>query len=135
MVLKPCSTVPSGSWQSHLDIAGIAGIILQYHHIIVLTTLQQSGIYATESRIYQELTLGPCLEILGYGIVETVIVLLVFDAQGEVLARHTRCPYHHCLQAASSQKNSGAHTFTVVGSSITSMNFGSLQCIRSRLSA
>ena len=85
--------------KSHLDIAGIAGIILQYHHIIVLTTLQQSGIYATESRIYQELALGPCLKILGYGIVETVIVLLVFDTQGEVLARHTRCPYHHCLLA------------------------------------
>ena len=31
--------------KSHLDIAGIAGIILQNHHIIVLTTIQDRGIY------------------------------------------------------------------------------------------
>ena len=83
----------------HLDVALVARVVLQHHDIVVLAALEHSGVYATESRVYQQFARCPCLEVLGNGIVQTMVVLLFLYAALEVLAGHARCPHHHRLLA------------------------------------
>ena len=77
--------------KGHLDVALRTGVVLQHHHVVSLASLHQCGVNAREPRINHQLCRRKLLEVLRGRIVETMVVLVVFQSVRE-LARNTRCP-------------------------------------------
>ena len=77
--------------KGHFDVALRTGVVFQHHHVVSLASLHQCGVNAREPRINHQLRRRELLEVLRGRIVETMVVLVVFQSVRE-LARNTRCP-------------------------------------------
>ena len=82
----------------HLDVALRTGVVFEHHDIIFVAPLHQRSVDAREARLYHELGRGEVLEVLGGGIVQTVVVLVLFLSVGK-LARDAGGPDDDSLLA------------------------------------
>ena len=82
--------------KGHLDVALLAGVVFQHHHIVVVATLHHGGVDAAEPRLDEQFGLAECLEVFGGGVIQAVVIVVVFESVGE-FARNARSPDYHVL--------------------------------------
>ena len=82
--------------ESHTEVALGTGVILEDHDIIVVATLHNCGVNATETGVVEELAGGEGAEILRRRVVKALVVVVLFQSVGEP-SRHTRTPHDHGL--------------------------------------
>ena len=75
----------------HLDVTFRTGVVLQDHHIVVLASFYQCCVNTRESWVYHQLRRRKGLEVLRGSIIQTVVVLVVFQCIRE-FAWNARCP-------------------------------------------
>ena len=76
---------------SHLDVALWSGVVFQYHHIVLLASLDQCGVYAREPWVNHQFGWCKRLKVFCRGIVKPVIVLVLLLPIRES-AWNARCP-------------------------------------------
>ena len=80
----------------HLDVALWTGVVLQHHHVVLVASLHQRGIDAREPWVNHEFGGCKLLKVLGGGIVQPVVVLVLLLSVGE-LAGDARSPHDNGL--------------------------------------
>ena len=82
--------------EGNFEVALLARVVLQHHHVVLVAALHERCVYATEVGVDEHLGLAELLEVFCRYVVEAVVVVVVFLIVGE-LARDARRPYYHVL--------------------------------------
>ena len=77
--------------EGHLDVAHGPRVVFHHHHIVFRSSLHQSGVDVAEIGVVEELGIGKGLEVFRRGIVEPVVVEVLFLIVGKP-AWHARGP-------------------------------------------